>query len=288
MPPKRTTRKKGVPPGHIRAGGVKVGRRQPLALIAGPCVIESSRAALSLAADLAKMARRIRAPLIFKASYDKANRTSIDSFRGPGLEKGLAVLARVREETGLPVLTDVHSPDEARRAAEVVDVLQIPAFLCRQTDLLVAAAETGRPVNIKKGQFMAPADMKWALAKAASAGKGGVMLTERGTSFGYNRLVVDFSGLPLLAALGAPVIFDATHSVQMPGAAGGSSGGSRESVPVLARAAAAAGSDAFFFEVHPNPPRAKSDSANSITPTVLAKLWPILVELDRITKRGRR
>jgi len=266
---------------------VKVGPAHPLALIAGPCVIESARAALSLAEVLADLAAKLGAPLIFKASYDKANRTSLDSFRGPGLEKGLEVLAAVKERTGLPVLTDIHSPEEARRAAEVVDVLQIPAFLCRQTELIVAAAATGRPLNIKKGQFLAPGDMAYAIGKARAAGKGDVMVTERGTSFGYNRLVVDFGSLPVMRSFGVPVVFDATHSVQMPGAAGGSSGGNRPMVPVLARAAAAAGCDALFFEVHRQPARAKSDGANSITPAVLEDLWPILAGIDRLAARGR-
>jgi len=218
--------------------------------------------------------------MIFKASYDKANRTSLESFRGPGLERGLEILARVKKSTGLPVLTDVHSPEEAAKAADIADVLQIPAFLCRQTDLVVAAAGTGRAVNIKKGQFLAPGDVPYILRKAWSTGNRNILVTERGTTFGYHRLVVDFCSLPLIRSFGVPAVFDATHSVQTPGGEGGRSGGNRSMVPFLARAAAAVGCDAFFFEVHRRPERARSDAANSITPAALEMLWPLLVEID--------
>jgi len=266
----------------VRAGAVEIGPGRPLALIAGPCVIEGAAFAYALAEELAELAARLGAPLVFKASYDKANRTAIGSFRGPGARRGLEILARVRERTGLPVMTDVHRVAEVPLAAAVADVLQIPAFLCRQTDLVVAAAASGRPVNVKKGQFLAPGDVRWIVEKARASGSRGVMVTERGTTFGYHRLVVDFTGLPEMRALGVPVVFDATHSVQQPGGAGGRSGGSRALAPVLARAAAAVGCDAVFFEVHPRPGRARSDGPNSITPRTLARLWPQLVELDRV------
>jgi 2-dehydro-3-deoxyphosphooctonate aldolase (KDO 8-P synthase) len=274
-------------PAPVRAGGVRIGAGCPPALIAGPCVIESPAATLSLARDLCQRASRLGASLIFKASYDKANRTSRDSYRGPGLEKGLEILAEVKERTGVAVLTDVHSVEEAEAAAAVADILQIPAFLCRQTDLIVAAAGTGRAVNIKKGQFLAPGDMRYVLEKAYGTGNRNVLVTERGTSFGYHRLVVDFTALPVLRALGAPVVFDATHSVQTPGGEEGRSGGNREMVPFLARAAAGAGADAFFFEVHRRPASALSDGPNSITPSALESLWPTLAEIDGLTRGGR-
>jgi 2-dehydro-3-deoxyphosphooctonate aldolase (KDO 8-P synthase) len=287
MPPTRTRPEAGPPgPGRIRAGAVEIGPGRPLALVAGPCVLEGASFALALAAELRDLAGRLGAPLIFKASYDKANRTSLRSFRGPGLKRGLEILARVRERTGLPVMTDVHSVEEVGLAAAVADVLQIPAFLCRQTDLVTAAAASGRPVNIKKGQFLAPEDMRWVVAKARAAGGGGVAVTERGSTFGYHRLVVDFCALPVLRSLGVPVIFDATHSVQQPGAGAGRSGGNRAMVPYLARAAAAVGCDAVFFEVHPQPARARSDGPNSITPRTLARLWPQLAALDRTGRGG--
>jgi 2-dehydro-3-deoxyphosphooctonate aldolase (KDO 8-P synthase) len=260
----------------VSVGGVRIGRGQPLGLIAGPCVIESRASCLALAARLATLARERRMPLVFKASYDKANRTSVESYRGPGIERGLAILAEVRERYGLPVLTDVHTVDEARRAARVVDVLQIPAFLCRQTDLLLAAGESGRPVNIKKGQFVAPWDMVYAVRKVLSTGNRDVILTERGASFGYNNLVADMRSLLVLRETGCPVVFDATHSVQRPGAAGGASGGDSRWVPALARAAVAAGCDAVFMEVHPQPRRALSDGANALPLRELGGLWDVL------------
>ena len=292
MPPKRKSSGRRSPgkrtASPVRAGGIRIGAGCPPALIAGPCVIESPAATLSLAEEVADLAARLGAPLIFKASYDKANRTSRDSYRGPGIERGLEILARVKERTGLPLLTDVHSVEEARLAGGVVDVLQIPAFLCRQTDLITAAAEAGKAVNIKKGQFLAPGDMRYALEKARDAGNRNILVTERGTSFGYHRLVVDFTSLPVMRSLGAPVVFDATHSVQEPGGEGGRSGGKREMVPFLARAAAAAGVDAFFFEVHRRPARALSDGPNSITPAALERLWPLLVRIDRLSGRGKQ
>ena len=247
----------------VEVGGRRLGGGEPF-LIAGPCVLESRELALSVAGRLAAIASERRIPLIFKSSFDKANRSSIKSTRGPGLA-GLEWLAEVREKHGVPVLTDVHLPDQCASVAEVVDVLQIPAFLCRQTDLLVAAAETGRAVNVKKGQFLAPWDMKNAVEKCAEAGNRNVMVTERGSSFGFGRLVVDMTGLAHLSATGRPVVFDATHSVQEPGARGDSSGGDRRKVPALARAAAATGEvDGFFFEVHPDPDRAPSDGPNMV------------------------
>ncbi len=265
---------------------VRLGGGAPLGLIAGPCVIESERAALATARRLAALGRRLRIPLIFKASYDKANRTSPDSFRGPGLAEGLRILSRIRRETGLPVLTDIHDPGQAPLAAEAADVLQIPALLSRQTDLIAAAARTGRAVNIKKGQFMAPEDMARALAKARAAGNSRVILTERGTVFGYRDLVTDMRSLAKLAALGVPVVFDASHSVQLPGARGHASGGQREYVPVLARAACAAGIDAVFLEVHPNPSRALCDGPNSWPLGRLEALWRSLSAVHRAARRS--
>jgi 2-dehydro-3-deoxyphosphooctonate aldolase (KDO 8-P synthase) len=270
----------------VRAGAVEIGPARPLALIAGPCVIEGRGFALDLAAELRDLAGRLGAPLIFKASYDKANRTAGGSFRGPGMRRGLEILAGVKERTGLPVMTDVHSVEEVGLVAAVADVLQIPAFLCRQTDLVYAAAASGRVVNIKKGQFLAPEDVRFIIEKARTGGNGRVLVTERGTTFGYHRLVVDFQSLPVMRSLGVPVVFDATHSVQLPGGARGRSGGNRAMVPFLARAAAAVGCDAVFFEVHPDPGRARSDGPNSITPRALFRLWPQLVELDRIGRGG--
>ncbi|HEY5999220.1 MAG TPA: 3-deoxy-8-phosphooctulonate synthase [bacterium] len=289
MPPKRSGPEAA---GHasaaapVTAGGVSIGPGRPLALIAGPCVLEGAAFSLALAEQLRELAGRLGAPLIFKASYDKANRTSGVSYRGPGLRRGLELLARIKERTGLPVMTDVHSVEEVGLAAAVADVLQIPAFLCRQTDLVTAAAASGRPVNVKKGQFLAPEDVVHIVAKARAAGGIGVMITERGTTFGYHRLVVDFQGLPRMRAFGVPVVFDATHSVQLPGAGRGRSGGNRAMVGYLARAAAAVGCDAVFFEVHPSPGRARSDGANSITPRALARLWPQLAALDRVGRGG--
>lgn len=258
--------------------GQTIGKER-LFIIGGPCVIESEELALAVGRFLKETCGRLGIPCIFKSSYDKANRTSIKSFRGPGLEKGLSVLARVREEIGIPVLTDVHSVPEALRAAEVVDVLQIPAFLARQTDLLTAAASTGKPVNIKKAQFMAPWDMAQAIGKIQESGNPSILITERGTIFGYNNLVVDMRSIAILGQFGFPVIFDATHSVQLPGGQGLSSGGQREYVAPLACAAVAAGANGVFIEMHENPDRALCDGPNSIAlgdvPELLEKLLRI-------------
>ena len=248
------------------AGRFQIGPGQPLCLLAGPCVIESEAVMREIAATLKEVTLRLGISLVFKASFDKANRTSLGSYRGPGSEEGLALLAGIGREFELPLVSDVHESGQVAAAAEVLDIIQIPAFLCRQTDLLVAAAGTGKPVNLKKGQFAAPWDMAHAVAKVRSAGTGGLLLTERGSSFGYNNLVVDMRSLPLLSELGCPVIFDATHSVQLPGGAGSSSGGQRRFVPTLARAAVAAGVDGLFMEVHPDPDRALCDGPNS---------WPL-------------
>jgi 2-dehydro-3-deoxyphosphooctonate aldolase (KDO 8-P synthase) len=249
----------------MRIGALEVGRGHPLLLIAGPCVIEGEEFLLRHARRLADAQQRLGLPIVFKSSFDKANRTSIASFRGPGLAEGLRLLGRVKAETGLPLLTDVHSVEQCAPAAEVVDLLQIPAFLCRQTDLLAAAGATGRPVNVKKGQFLAPGAMANVVAKLREAGCADVLLTERGTTFGYGDLVVDFRGLATLRAL-APVCFDATHSVQRPGGGegGATTGGDRELAPPLARAAAAVGIDALFCEVHEDPDRSKSDAPNTL------------------------
>jgi 2-dehydro-3-deoxyphosphooctonate aldolase (KDO 8-P synthase) len=258
-----------------------------LVMIAGPCVIESAAATLEIAHALKEHAAQLALPFIFKASYDKANRTSISSYRGPGLKEGLEVLARVKGEVGLPVLSDVHRVGEAAPAAQVLDVLQIPAFLCRQTDLIVAAAATGKPVNLKKGQFLAPWDMQAAVAKARSTGNEKILLTERGASFGYNNLVVDFRSLPLLKGLGCPVVLDVTHSVQLPGGQGTCSGGQREFIPVLARAGVAAGVDALFMEVHPDPEKALCDGPNSWPLREVLPLWRELQALHMFL-HGRR
>jgi 2-dehydro-3-deoxyphosphooctonate aldolase (KDO 8-P synthase) len=255
-----------------------------LTFIAGPCVIESAALTLEVAHALKEAARELGIPLIFKASYDKANRTSLSSFRGPGLKAGLEILARVREETGLPVLSDIHQVNEAAPAAEVLDVLQIPAFLCRQTDLIVAAAKTGRPLNIKKGQFLAPWDLGPVAEKATAAGARDLLLTERGTSFGYNNLVVDFRSLAILRTLGWPVVLDVTHAVQLPGGQGSCSGGQREFVPLLARAGVAAGVDALFMEVHPEPERALCDGPNSLPLAQVPALWRELRDLHRFCR----
>ena len=261
---------------HIGSAAIGDG---PLLLIAGPCVIESEAHALGLAHAIRDIAARCGMPFVFKASFDKANRTSIRSFRGPGLDEGLRILRRVRDEAGVPVLTDIHEPAQAAPAAEVADVLQIPAFLCRQTDLLVAAARTGRAVNIKKGQFLAPADMRHAAAKITGAGNDRVVLTERGSSFGYHNLVVDMRALPMMRALGHPVVYDVTHSLQLPGAGDGVTAGQAEFIEPMARAGVAAGVDGVFMEVHERPETAKSDAQNALR---LDLLEPLLARLTRI------
>ncbi len=248
----------------VQLQGIKVGRGHPLVLIAGPCVLEGREAAVELAKRIREIALRLSLPYIFKASYDKANRTSLTSPRGPGLEEGMSILAEVKERCGVPVLSDVHTVQEAQRAAEVLDVIQIPAFLCRQTDLIVAVGKTGRAVNIKKGQFLAPGDVPKVVEKVMSTGNRRVMVTERGTTFGYHDLVADMRSLLLLRSMGFPVVFDATHSLQIPGGEGGRSGGRPELVPGMARAAVAAGCDALFLETHPDPPRALSDASSMV------------------------
>ncbi len=262
----------------VDIGGVRIGPGCPLALIAGPCVIESREHTLRLAEAIRETARAAGLPLIFKASFDKANRSSVASFRGPGLEAGLAVLDEVRRSVGVPVTSDIHEAGQAGPAGKVLDLIQIPAFLCRQTDLLAAAAATGRAVNLKKGQFMSPEEMRLAVEKVRASGDGGVLLTERGTFFGYGRLVNDMTAIPRMRSL-APVVFDATHSCQLPGAGGDRSGGQREMTPTLARAAVAAGADAIFLEVHDDPPSAKSD-ATTVWP--LDQLRPLLESCARL------
>ncbi len=258
---------------------VSIGGTEKLCLIAGPCVLESLDLALSIAETCASISSKLKLSYIFKGSFDKANRSSISAYRGPGIDKGLAILDEVKRQVGVPVTTDIHAVDQVSAVAEIVDIIQIPAFLCRQTDLLVAAGRTLQPVNIKKGQFMAPADMRHAVEKVSSTGNRSILLTERGSSFGYNNLVVDFRSLPQMAACGCPVVFDATHSVQLPAALGASSGGDRRMVPVLAKAAVAVGVDALFFEVHPDPDRALCDGANSL---FLGDIEPLLRRLTAI------
>ena len=258
---------------------LQIGEGLPLALIAGPCVIESADFTLKMATEIRKITDRLGISFIFKSSFDKANRTSAQSFRGVTIDEGLTILQRVKDEVGVPVVTDIHESYQAAIVAEVADVLQIPAFLCRQTDLLMAAAATGRTVNVKKGQFLAPWDMKQVVKKLESGGTKRILLTERGTSFGYNTLVVDFRSLPQLRELGYPVVFDATHSVQMPGGQGDRSGGQRHFVPYLAKAAAAIGIDALFMEVHEDPDNAPSDGPNMIP---LAELESVLKQILRV------
>jgi 2-dehydro-3-deoxyphosphooctonate aldolase (KDO 8-P synthase) len=261
------------------ADSMLVGQGRPLALIAGPCVIESHELTVAIAEQLAELASELGVSIVFKASFDKANRSSIHGFRGPGLDAGLRTLDAARQRSGLPLTTDVHEPHQAAAIAEVCDLLQIPAFLARQTDLIAAAAETGKPLNVKKGQFMAPWDMKNVVKKAAECGNHNVLLTERGTTFGYGRLVNDVRAIPIMQETGCPVVFDATHSVQLPSADGDRSGGERHMVPYLARAAVAAGCDALFVEVHPTPDQAKSDGPNMLQ---LDRLPQLLQECLRV------
>jgi 2-dehydro-3-deoxyphosphooctonate aldolase (KDO 8-P synthase) len=280
---------KGAPSAVVTVGGAKFGNALPLALIAGPCALESRAHALETAAALKEIAGRLKLGLVYKTSFDKANRTSLTSARGLGLEAALPVFAEIRETLGVPVLTDVHEQAQCARVAEAVDVLQIPAFLSRQTDLLVAAARTGRTVNVKKGQFLAPWDMVNVVAKVTAAGNRNVLVTERGASFGYNTLVSDMRALPILArTTGAPVIFDATHSVQQPGGQGTASGGEREFVPVLARAAVAVGVAGLFIETHQDPDRAPSDGPNMVPIKEMENLLRVLVEFDSIAKGWAR
>lgn len=266
---------------------IEIGNERPLTLIAGPCALESADIALAIAEELARLGERLNIGIIFKASFDKANRTSGDAPRGVGLEAALPIFAKIKEQTGLPTTTDVHEAWQCAPVAEAVDLLQIPAFLCRQTDLIVAAAKTGRPVNIKKGQFLAAWDMSHAIAKARDAGDGGVLVTERGTSFGYNALVADMRALPILKETGAPVVFDATHAVQQPGGAGAQSSGERRFVATLARAAVAVGVAGLFIETHPDPGAAVSDRETQIPLDALGALIEELLEFDRLAKTRR-
>lgn len=273
----------------VKIGEVIFGPSRPLVLIAGPCVIETEKMTLEHAEKLKKIALRHRLPFIFKSSYDKANRTSLASFRGPGVRKGLAILKKVKRQLGVPVLSDVHSAEEAKAAGEVLDCLQIPAFLCRQTDLLVAAAKTRKAINVKKGQFLAPWNMQEIIGKIESCGNHKILLTERGVSYGYNNLVVDFRSLAIMRDLGYPVVFDATHSVQLPSVHGVASGGQRQYVAGLARAAVAFGCDGLFLEVHEQPNAAPCDGPNMISLKALEAFLPIVLALDRmIVEKGCR
>ncbi len=265
----------------VKVGNVTFGGNGPFVLIAGPCVIEDRKSTLKMASDLAKLTRRLKIPFVFKASYDKANRTSIHSFRGPGIVEGLDILLEVKERIGVAVVSDVHEISEIERAAGVLDILQIPAFLCRQTSLLVEAAQTGLPVNVKKGQFLAPWDAASIVKKIEAVGNRKVLLTERGVSFGYNNLVTDFRSLAIMRALGVPVVHDVSHSVQQPGGLGEISGGKSEFIPLLARCAVAAGVDAVFMETHTNPKKALSDGPNMLP---ISRLEPLLVEMVKIDK----
>jgi 2-dehydro-3-deoxyphosphooctonate aldolase (KDO 8-P synthase) len=276
------------PASSVSAGGVTFANDAPIALLAGPCQMESRQHALEMATALKEIAAKLGIGLVYKSSFDKANRTSISGQRGIGLEAALAVFAEIRESLGLPVVTDVHEAGQCARVAPVVDILQIPAFLCRQTDLLIAAAKTGRIVKIKKGQFLAPWDMKNAVAKVVGSGNPNVLLTERGASFGYNTLVADMRALPIMAETSAPVIFDATHSVQQPGGQGTSSGGDRRFVPVLARAAVAVGVAGLFIETHENPDRAPSDGPNMVPLAEFEGLVGELMEIDAVVKKQKR
>ena len=273
---------------NVRVGGLTIGNELPFTLIAGPCQIESEAHAFEMADALREVAGRVGVGLIYKSSYDKANRTSAGAARGVGMTRGLAILAAVRERYGMPVLTDVHGPEQCAPAAAAVDVLQIPAFLCRQTDLLIAAGETGCAINVKKGQFLAPWDMTNVAAKIAGTGNERILLTERGASFGYNTLVSDFRSLPIMARTGYPVVFDVTHSVQQPGGQGASSGGQREFAAPLARAAAAVGVAALFIETHQDPDHAPSDGPSMIPLREMERLLAGLVALDGLTKAERR
>ena len=270
----------------IQIGAVKIGGKHPIALIAGPCVIESERSAMTIAEKLKRITDDAGIPFIFKSSYDKANRSSIDSFRGPGLNKGLAIMGKIKRELNIPLLSDIHTEKEIAPASEVLDVLQIPALLCRQTDLLVKAAKTGRPVNVKKGQFMAPWDMKNVVDKLVKSGCKKILLTERGFMFGYNNLVVDMRSLVLMRNFGYPVVFDATHSLQLPGGKGDRSDGQRELIPDIVRGAVAVGCDTLFMEIHPNPDKAKSDGPNMLKLSQLPMLLKQVKALDRAVRNA--
>jgi len=270
---------------RVKIGNLTVGGNGPLFLIAGPCVIENKEITLKVARFLKGLAQRVKIPIIFKSSYDKANRTSIDSFRGPGLNKGLEILKEVKADVGLPVLSDIHRVSEIERAVEILDIIQIPAFLSRQTDLIMEAAKTNLPLNIKKGQFLSPWDMQQVVLKAVSRGNNSVLLTERGTSFGYNNLIVDMRSIFVMKNFGFPVVFDATHGVQLPGGQVKSSGGQREFVAPLARAAIAAGADGIFLEIHPDPDSALSDGPNTLPLEQVESLIVMLKEIHRIVGR---
>jgi 2-dehydro-3-deoxyphosphooctonate aldolase (KDO 8-P synthase) len=272
----------------MKIGSLSVEKGGPLFLIAGPCVIESEDLVLEVAAFLKDASTKLGAPVIFKTSFDKANRTSLHSFRGPGLDRGLEILQKVKRETGLPVLSDVHEPGQIEQVSAVLDAIQIPAFLCRQTDLLVAAGRTGLPVNVKKGQFLSPWEMGQAVEKIRSTGNQRILLTERGTFFGYNNLVVDMRSIVILKRLGCPVVFDATHSVQLPGKDGTASGGQREFVADLASAAVAAGADGVFLEIHPEPERALCDGANSLPLSHLKPLMATLMDIHHLVRTRER
>lgn len=269
---------------QVKIKNVFIGKGQPVALIAGPCVIESAKSAMDHAVKLKDITDRLGIPFIFKASYDKANRSSVKSFRGPGIEEGLSILREIRDELGIPVLSDVHNVRQVDIAAEVLDVIQIPAFLCRQTDLLVKAAATGKPINVKKGQFMSPQEMDNVIDKIESAGNRNIMLTERGTTFGYNMLVNDFRALVIMAGTGYPVVYDATHSVQKPGGKGPSSGGEVQYVLPLSKAAVACGADALFVEVHEDPDKALSDSSNMLR---LSDLEDFIKQIKQVEEAAR-
>ena len=269
----------------VAIGSITIGAGHPLALIGGPCAIEGESFMLDVASRLRDITAKAAVPFIFKSSYDKANRTSIYSYRGPGLQKGLEILQKIKDAVGVPVLSDVHAVEEVKPAAEVLDVLQIPAFLCRQTDLVVAAARTGKPVNVKKGQFLASWDTQNIVEKVRSVGNDQVLLTERGASFGYNNLVVDMRSLVVMRSFDVPVVFDATHSVQLPGGAGTTSSGQREFVPHLARAAVATGCDALFMEIHPDPDHAPSDGPNMLHLEDLSALLTQVTQIDRIVRQ---
>ncbi len=269
----------------VKVGPYEVGEGKPLILLAGPCVLEGYERSLAIGKEVKKITEKLGIPYVFKASYDKANRSSYNSFRGPGLEEGLEILAQIKKDLNVPVVSDIHEPYQVEKAAEVLDILQIPAFLCRQTDLVYAAAQTGKAVNVKKGQFLAPWDMKNVIAKIEEAGNKNIMLTERGSSFGYNTLVTDMRGLAVMRELGYPVIMDATHSVQIPGGQGTTSGGQSQYVPHMARAAAAIGIDGLFLEVHDNPAEALSDGPNMVA---LDKLEAVLTDVLAIDKVVRK
>ncbi len=272
---------------EVKIGKIRLSNARPIVLIAGPCVIEGENSCLDCARELKKLSLKMDIPLIFKASYDKANRSSLESFRGPGIKKGLEILKRIKRELAIPILSDVHCRTEVEEASSVLDIIQIPAFLSRQTDLLIAAARTKKPLNIKKGQFLAPWDVKNLIEKVTSAGNRNIIITERGSSFGYNNLVSDMRSLKILSEYGYPVVFDATHSVQLPGAGGTSSGGERQFVSVLARAAVAVGCAGLFLEVHPKPDQALSDGPNMIDFGELARLLKQVKQIDKIVKSSK-